>query len=149
MSAARASWLRTGLVALLLAAGCGGAMACRCTEPSAAAAYRGADAVVQARVVAVSGDPEAEGGAVVRLTVDRSWKSSTAAQIDVATRSTCAYPFAVGQDLLVYLTRAGGAAPWFTQRCRGNRPLAEAAGALGWLARHGRPAASPASQATR
>lgn len=128
------------MLGLLLAGGA--AQACRCIEPGPAAAYRGADAVVTAQVLQVTGDPEGPGGAVARLVVDRSWKAALAGEIEVATASTCAYPFAAGQGVLVYLQRAQGSTAWTSARCRGNRPLDNAAPALQWLQRHGRSAAS-------
>lgn len=128
------------MLGLLLAAGA--AQACRCIEPGPAAAYRGADAVVTAQVLQVTGDPEGPGGAVARLAVDRSWKAAVAGEIEVATSTTCAYPFAAGQSVLVYLQRAQGSTAWTSSRCRGNRALDDATPALKWLQRHGRAAAS-------
>lgn len=134
--------LRAAAAALCLLVACDAALACRCTEPAPPAAYRGADAVVTARVLQVWGDPEGPGGAVAQLALDRSWKVTLTGTIEVATSSTCAYPFEVGQELLVYLHRAKGATQWTTGRCHGNRALATAAPALTWLGRHGRTAAS-------
>lgn len=134
--------LRAAAASIAIAAASGSALACRCVDPTPAAAYRGAELVVRARVAKVSGDPEGPGGAVARLTVAQSWKGAVTGEIEVATSTTCAYPFEAGQELLVYLQRGTGAAAWSTRRCRGNRPLAEAAGALDWLSRYGKPTPS-------
>lgn len=123
---------------------CGVASACRCVEPGPAGAYRGSLSVVKANVLAVTGDAEGPGGALVRLSVAQSWKTEVPATLEVRTSTTCAYVFEPGREYLVYLRRDLAGSPLSTRRCMGNRPLAEAQGSLQWLQRHGKPAAASA-----
>lgn len=57
------------------------AQACRCAGPhTPQSAYRTADVVVLAEVLAVEGNFEAQGGAVATLNASRAWKAGVPAQ---------------------------------------------------------------------
>ncbi len=115
------------------------AEACRCAGPATPrSSYGKADAVVLGAVASVSGDFEAEGGALVTLDVSRAWKSKVGSAIRIETRSTCAYDFRKGEIYLAYLTRSHGAAPFSTTICAGNHARRESKAALAWLERHGK-----------
>lgn len=111
--------------------------ACRCTEPDPANAYQMADAVVTAKVLAVSGDPYGPGGAVATINVLHAWKANVKATLEVSTSTTCAYPFVAGEDVLLFLQREGSAVGLSTRRCLGNQPLRDAGSALRWLEEYG------------
>lgn len=109
------------------------ASACRCREPAASAAYKMADRVVLARVVAVeSGNARA---AVMRLAVKEAWKVPSVEQILVVTGEPCAYPVAVDEIHLLFL-KVTPSGQLETARCYGNGPLSMRSAALAWLRRH-------------
>lgn len=125
--------LAGALGALLLLPGA--ALACRCTEPGPAAAYRRADAVALVRVEEVAA-PDAEGTVRATATVRQAWKASLAASVRLVTGESCAFLLAAGQEYLLYL--AAGQGEYGTYICRGNLGASGAGGRLGWLRRHGR-----------
>lgn len=100
------------------------AAACRCTEPSAEAAFARADVVALVRIEAM-GEPGTDGAARGHATVLRAFKGSPPPLLRLVTGEDCAFPLQVGETWLLYL--AGGPEEWGTYRCRGNLPLAEAA----------------------
>ena len=76
----------------------GVAEACRCIEPKTPAeAFTRADAVVLAEVAAVTGNIDAEGGAIATLIPSMAWKSDVPATMKVEARTTCAFDFHQGQ----------------------------------------------------
>jgi hypothetical protein len=130
--------LRALLASALLLLPATFALACRCPDSlSPEQAYRQADAVVQARVLSVTGDINGKAGASVRLRTLKVWKRGVARDLDVATRTTCAYEFNVGTEYLIYLRKSGREASYSTKKCEGNLRIAEATEALQWLAQHG------------
>jgi hypothetical protein len=139
MSRRTAAILAAILAALALPLVATGAQACRCTEPpTPQAAYRNADGVVIAEVLAVDGNHTAVGGALATLRVSKAWKARVPARLTVETRTTCAFNFHTAETYLVYLTSAHGRAPYATRICRGNLLARDAAGAIEWLDRHGK-----------
>lgn len=141
MRRSRTSACLSSVVLALTVATSGPALACRCTEPHDAAAYRDAHAIVRANVVRVTGNAVGPGGAVAVLAVEEAWKSAVRERIEVETSTTCGYLFEAGKDYLVYLRTGGASAPYTTRKCMGNRPLADAQQRLNWLHRNGKPAA--------
>jgi hypothetical protein len=129
---------RLAIVALILACTVvRRADACRCLEPtSAAAAYRGAYAAVAGRVVAVTPRPDLE-GVEVTLEVREAWKSDLPSIIRVSTGTDCAFPFASDGSYLLFLFR-DSAGKYSTERCMGNRDLGRAQSFLAWLRKNGR-----------
>src|ERR1044071_5175870 len=101
------------------------ALACRCVPNiSPALAYRNADVVVRAKVLAVraSGGDITKDGASARITVAKAWKGDIAGDVEVSTRTTCAFPFEEGADYLLYLRKApDGGAGFVTNKCFGNK----------------------------
>jgi hypothetical protein len=116
------------------------AFACRCAGPfTPQESYEHADAIVLAEVTAVSGDIDAEGGAIVTLQAERSWKHKVPAMLKVETRSTCAYDFKTGERYLVYLSRSGARVDYSTTMCAGNLPYSQSASSIRWLQTQGTP----------
>lgn len=113
------------------------ARACRCLEPSSpAAAYRAAHAAFVGRVIGVA--PQAEPQAAeVTLEVSRAWKADLPHILQVSAGAVCAFPLAIGSSYLLFLSRDASGA-YFTERCMGNRPLADAASFIAWLGKNGR-----------
>jgi hypothetical protein len=114
------------------------AFACRCAGPfTPQESYEHADAIVLAEVTGVSGDIDAEGGAIVTLQAEISWKHKVPAMLKVETRSTCAFDFMAGERYLVYLTRSGARADYSTTKCAGNLPYSQSASSIKWLQTRG------------
>jgi hypothetical protein len=112
----------------------GVAEACRCIEPKTPAeAFTRADAVVLAEVAAVTGNIDAEGGAIATLIPSMAWKSDVPATMKVEARTTCAFDFHQGQTYLVYLSKSGIHAPYSATSCDGSQPEAKSRPALDWL----------------
>ena len=129
---------RAILLALTVLLAATQAQACRCAGPhTPQSAYRMADVVVLAEVLAVEGNFEAQGGAIATLNASRAWKAGVPATLRVETRTTCAFDFRQGETYLVYLTRSDGRTSYATTICRGNLRSGEAGAALEWLARRG------------
>ena len=115
------------------------AHACRCAGPvSPATAYHNALAVVQGKILAVEGDINKE-GVTARVRVLKAWKKKIKSEIEVSTRTTCAYDFHVGEEYLIYLQQTADGGHYSTKKCAGNFKSAEAGNALKWLQRHGAP----------
>lgn len=115
------------------------AFACRCAGPvPPATAYRNAQVVVQGKILAVKGDINKE-GATARVEVSKAWKKKIKSELEVSTRTTCAYEFHVGEEYLIYLQQTADGGHYSTKKCVGNVKSAEAGNALTWLERHGAP----------
>jgi hypothetical protein len=125
-------------LALLLAVDPATALACRCIKLSPAAAYRNAEVVVRAKVLAFEGDINGKAGATAKISVSKAWKDDVAREIQVFTHTTCASSFEVGADYLLYLQKAPPTG-FVTNRCFANLRTADAAKAIAWLDRHGKP----------
>ena len=109
------------------------AVACRCPPPTAARAFRTADAVVLARVEAASGE-----GSFRRyvLAVERSWKRRRPARLEIRGGiGACAAEFAVGRAYLIYLHLDRNGAPITSGTCAGNLPAEEAGARIEALGR--------------
>lgn len=115
----------------------GVAHACRCGEYTPQGAYRRADAIVVADVIAVEGDFKAKGGGVAILRASKAWKAGVPESISVESRTTCAVDFKKGGSYLVYLKRGSDRADFSTNRCAGSRALDKAGNAIAWLRGHG------------
>ena len=116
------------------------ALACRCSPGmSQTATYQRASRVIVGRVDKVA--PHADqNGSTATVMVSRSWKGPVPREITVDSRTTCAFPFAAGQEYLLYLYDEPDGR-YYTSICAGNAVMAEAARALEWLKRHGAPSA--------
>ena len=125
------------LAAAMLASGT--ALACRCpAEPGPAQAYKRAEGVLTGEVVRVdAGAYPGEQQALVK--VQQAWKLPLDSEQWVHTRTTCAYSFVQGAQLLLYVFR-DSRQHLQTRVCMGNRPLDQARPYLDWLDRHGKPA---------
>lgn len=111
--------------------------ACRCLEPSSAAsAYKAADVVALGKVVSVTAQPEAERTAIT-LHVTEAWKADLPRSIQIVTGTTCAFPFERDGRYLLFLLR-GSDSRFVTERCMGNRALAQAHAFRAWLEKHGK-----------
>jgi hypothetical protein len=117
------------------------AAACRCREPSVAAAYSRAAMVVVAEVLDVRPRTEIQGDDV-KFRVLQAWKADSPAILDVVTATDCAYSVRPGERHLLFLVRAGEA--FTTGKCMGNTPSNRSQAPLAWLRRHGKPAATAA-----
>jgi hypothetical protein len=113
------------------------AFACRCAEPSLAAAYRRAGAVALVKVIEVK---PGSGETMVNTLVAASeaWKSDVPSRFTVVSGEDCIYPMNPGEQHLLFLTRTGEILS--TYRCRGSRPADQAKPALEWMKRHAKPA---------
>jgi hypothetical protein len=111
--------------------------ACRCREPSTAAAYSRAALVVIAEALEVRPRPEIHGDQL-RLRVLEAWKSESPEILDVVTGTDCAYAVHAGEKHLLFLVRAEDG--FTTGRCMGDVPISRSNGPLSWLRRHGKPA---------
>jgi len=139
-----ASIRRLATAALLVAASHSVALACRCPPSiSPAEAYRAAQVVVQGRIVSVARDSAGQ-LSVATVAVQRAWKGPVGVQIDVTTRTTCAYDFPEGQEVLLYLQHHVQHNRLETRMCAGNLKVTEAGKPLAWLQRHGK-AVEPAN----
>jgi hypothetical protein len=115
------------------------AFACRCVAPQPEAAYFSRSAaVVTGTVVSVSGDPDAEGGVTARVRVETTFKGAPGREIDIVSRTTCAFDFKRGETYLLHLRRLSATGGFTTGICDGNQTAAAAGRALGWLKRHRR-----------
>jgi hypothetical protein len=117
------------------------AAACRCREPSVAAAYSRAAMVVMAEALEVRPRTEIQGDEV-KFRVLQAWKADSPAILDVVTATDCAYSARPGEKHLLFLVRAGEA--FTTGKCMGNTPSNRSQAPLAWLRRHGKPAATAA-----
>jgi len=110
--------------------------ACRCLEPSsAAAAYRSADAAVIGKVLAVEpGTGTDESQAIIEI--EEAWKSEMAKTVRISTGTDCAFRFAKGGSYLLFLLR-DAAGRYSTERCMGNREIGKATSFLTWLRKNG------------
>lgn len=126
--------LALGLVVVGLAFA-SSARACRCREPATSRAYKAAELVVLARVVAVQ-PGNAPGVVTIQLAVQAAWKTDCSERLFVTTGDPCAYPAAADEIHLLFIkhTSTGELA---TARCFGNGPVAARGGALEWLRHHG------------
>jgi len=116
------------------------AWACRCREPSTAAAYAAATLVVVGEAVEVARRSEIQGSAV-KFRVHQAWKADAPAFLDVVSATDCAYQVQQGETHLLFLIRDGDR--YTTGRCMGNTPVSRGKAALAWLRKHGKPAAPP------
>jgi hypothetical protein len=134
----RGSTLGAAVIGIILA----GAMladradACRCLEPSsAAAAYRGADAAVVGKVLSVApGSATDESEAVIE--VEEAWKARMLKTVHISTGTDCAFNFTKGASYLLFLVRDADGR-YSTERCMGNREISKAASFLAWLRKNG------------
>jgi hypothetical protein len=111
--------------------------ACRCIEPaSTALAYQQADIVLLGKVLTINGDINKDGGAIAKIDVLKSWKQTIETQVDVVTKTTCAYNFKIGEEYLLFLRKNKQTNELTTERCKGNLPVTEAKHALEWLEQH-------------
>jgi hypothetical protein len=125
------TWLFALLTALCALAWSPVAHACKCAEPEPpSAALASAQAVFQGEVAALQ---EIDNALVVTLRVPKAWKGIVSAEeARVRTRkdsAACGYPFAVGENYLVYaqaLEPAEDGVSLQVLRCGRTRPLAEA-----------------------
>ena len=120
------------------------AAACRCpVHVSASTFYRKAQFVVTGKVVEVHANANGDGWTAT-VAVDRAWKAEVPKTISISTHTTCAFEFTRGAEYLLYLFRdpAGG---FYTSKCVGNLPVAEAGARLRWLERNGTPASTAGS----
>jgi hypothetical protein len=115
------------------------AAACRCHEPSVAAAYARAALVVMAETLEVRSRPDTQGDEL-KVRVLQAWKADAPATLEVVTGTDCAYSVRRGEKHLLFLVRAGEA--FTTGRCMGNTPSNRSRAPLAWLRRHGKPAAT-------
>jgi len=115
------------------------AAACRCREPSTAAAYRSATLVVLGETLDVRRRPDIDGDQI-EVRVLRAWKRDSLATLHVVTASDCAYSVRPGERHLLFLVPSGDA--FTTGKCMGNASEKRSKGALAWLRRHGNPAAT-------
>lgn len=136
MNATLPRWI-SFLVFSLAAAYPSFAEACRCREPSTAAAYSRAALVVLAEALEVRARPEVQ-GAQLKVRVLQAWKSESPEILEVVTGTDCAYSVRAGEKHLLFLLRVGDG--FTTGRCMGNVPAARSEGPLSWLRRHGKPA---------
>ena len=129
-----------GLLLAFCAAVAPPAFACRCSPGmSLTTTYQRASRVVVGRVDKVS--PHADqNGSTATVLVSQGWKGPVAHEITVDSMTTCAFPFAAGQEYLLYLYDEPEGR-YYTSICAGNVVVAEAARALEWLKRHGAPSA--------
>jgi hypothetical protein len=135
--------VRIGTFALLIVIGLDPtpAAACRCREPSVAAAYSRAAMVVMAEALEVRPRTEIQ-GAELKFRVLQAWKADSPAILDVVTATDCAYTVRPGEKHLLFLVHAGEA--FTTGKCMGNTPSDRSQASLAWLRRHGKPAATAA-----
>ena len=115
------------------------AAACRCHEPSVAAAYSRAAMVVLAEALEVRPRPDLQGDEL-KVRVLQAWKTDAPAILEVVTGTDCAYSVRPGEKHLLFLVRAGDA--FTTGRCMGNTPSNRSQARLAWLRRHGKPGAT-------
>jgi len=116
-------------------------LACRCPEHvSAATHYKKAQFVVTGKVVEVHANANGDGW-TASVVVDRAWKGDIPKTISISTHTTCAFEFTQGAEYLLYLFRApdGG---FYTSKCVGNLPLADAGARLKWLEQNGKSAST-------
>jgi hypothetical protein len=110
--------------------------ACRCLEPSsAAAAYRSADAAVVGKVLTVAPGPGHDESEAI-IEIGEAWKSEMLKTVRVSTGTDCGFTFAKGGSYLLFLSR-DAAGRYSTERCMGNRELGKAASFLTWLRKNG------------
>jgi hypothetical protein len=104
------------------------AAACSCAMPrSPTEALERASAVFRGRVTAIESPAPLGITHSARLAVDTAWRGTVTPEMTVTTvlnTAACGYPFAVGQDYLVY-AHAGTDALVVTL-CSGTRPTGEA-----------------------
>jgi hypothetical protein len=93
---------------------------------------------VQGKVLAVNGDINKD-GAMARVRVLRVWKKKVKGELEVWTRTTCAYEFHVGEEYLIYLQQTADGEHYSTRKCDGNLKFVEASNAIKWLERYGVP----------
>jgi hypothetical protein len=107
-----------------------GALACRCKEPSPAAAYRQAASAVLGEIRA----RRDEGGGRTTYTVEvaRSWKHDVTGTVTVETGTTCRFDAEVGRRYLLFLGASGGGR-YYTRRCMGDRQEGAASETLRFL----------------
>ncbi len=112
----------------------GNAVACRCTEPPVWTAYKGAEAVVMAKVISTSpgNTPTAT---LIKAEIIESWKQSVSGVVNITTDTDCAYAVKVGNEYLLFLVE-DGAGNYSTGECMGNHAKATSARAVTWLRRH-------------
>ena len=115
------------------------AAACRCHEPSIAAAYSRAAMVVMAETLEVRPRPDLQ-GEELKVRVLQTWKADAPAILEVVTGTDCAYSVRPGEKHLLFLVRAGEA--FTTGKGMGNTPGNRSQAPLAWLRRHGKPAAT-------
>ena len=115
----------------------GRALACRCPEyVRAETPYERAHFVITGKVVEVR--PNADGdGWTATVTVDHAWKADIPKTISISSHTTCAFKFEQGADYVLYLFRNKKDGSYYTSKCAGNLPIADAASRLKWLEQHG------------
>lgn len=111
------------------------AYACRCTEPPVWKAYKGAAAVVMAKVVS-TGPGNTPTATVIKAEIIESWKQGVSGTLNITTDTDCAYAVAVGKEYLLFLAR-DQAGNYSTGECMGNHSKATAPRAVAWLRKHG------------
>jgi hypothetical protein len=112
--------------------------ACRCGSISPSTAYHQADVVLWGKVLTVKGNINTEAGATARISVLKLWKRgvANANEVEVLTRTTCAYDFKIGEEYLLFLNKDSHTDQFTTGICNGNLPIANAKNALKWLNFH-------------
>ena len=111
--------------------------ACRCAGfISPAVAYQRADVVLWGKVLAVKGDINTEQGAIAKISVLKLWKKSVGKEVEVLTRTTCAYDFKIGDEYLLFLNKTADIKFFTTGICSGNLQITNAEKAFNWLKLH-------------
>jgi len=135
--------VKSGVAALVIAGivslHAASASACRCREPSTAAAYSAATLVVVAEAVEITRRPEIQ-GSTVKFRVQQAWKAAAPEFLDVVSATDCAYSVQQGETHLLFLIRDGDR--YTTGRCMGNTPVSRGKAALAWLRKHGKSVAA-------
>jgi len=128
---------------LLLLLASSQAMACRCINPDPTRAFIRADAVVLARIKAVT--QVREYVARMETEVLQSWNLNVTGDTNIlmvfSETAACPYVGQEGETHLLYLNKSNGPPEGFwTGKCKGNRleSHAQAIEHIQWLNRHGR-----------
>lgn len=107
-------------------------LACRCVQQSPHALIRGADGIVVARVLAR--DDRNPRYRAYRVQVERRWKRAPGGMAIIRSpRTDCMAELRSGDRYLLHLFDVEGAME--TERCAGNRPIADAGAELALLQR--------------
>lgn len=93
------------LAVLVVALDVGSALACRCKEPSAKAAFRSADSVILGQIVSAEKDEGESDGIAYRVQVDEWWKEKVDLSILVHSSTTCRFEAESGKRYVIFLKR--------------------------------------------